>query len=367
MSNCILFKEHKKKDGSFLLEVQINYPQKLNVLNQEIITAFNKAVKSWKGREDLSAVFIHSAGEKAFSAGGDVVELYHRLQKNKKNPLAPVKDFFQKEYETDYLLREINLPVVLWGNGIVMGGGLGLFMSASHPIATENSLFAMPEAGIGFFPDVGASYFLTKTPQNLGQYIALTGCRFNSKTLQYLNLGRWFFNHKDKQKVFEFLKENIFKDKKDFDFQFQSFYKAPGFLNQQESWIEKFEKEIRQCLAFKNLHSFYDYLSQLDLPEEQWEQNRQSFLKASPSSLAVIFEQFKRAKKEQDLKALFEMETLIAFNISLRPDFKEGVRALLVDKTKDPKWNPASVHQLDAEELQQYFTAQSGWDYSLKV
>ena len=366
MSEFILFTEHKKTDGSFLMEVQINYPQKLNVLNQEIIFALNKAVKSWIKREDLSAVFIHSAGERAFSAGGDVVELYHHILKNKREPLSPVKDFFKTEYETDYLLHKMDKPIVLWGNGIVMGGGMGLFMSASHPIATENSLFAMPEITIGFFPDVGASHFLTQTPKNLGLYIALTACRFNAKTLQYLNLGQWFFEHKDKQAVFDFLKQNTFKDKKDFDFQFQSFYKTPSFLDQQECWIEKFEKEILQCLAFKNLKSFYDYLSQLDLPDKQWEQNRQSFLKASPSSLAIIFEQLKRAKRETDLKALFEMEALIAFNISLKSDFKEGVRALLVDKTKDPQWSPANVHQLNMEEIKQYFTAQEGWDYKIK-
>ena len=367
MSKFILFTEYKKVDGSVLLEVQLNYPEKLNVLNQEMIFTLNKAVKNWNKREDLSAVFIHSAGEKAFSAGGDVVELYHRMSANKKNPLDPVKDFFKTEYETDYLLHQMDKPVVLWGNGIVMGGGMGLFMSASHSIATEQSLFAMPEVTIGFFPDVGASHFLTKAPNNLGKYVALTACRLNAKSLQYLDLSKWFFYHKDKQKVFNFLKENTFKDKKDFDFQFQSFYKAPDFLKQQDCWIERFEKEILQCLAFKNLNSFYDYLSQLDLPDKQWEQNRQNFMKGSPSSLAIIFEQFKRAKRETDLKALFEMETMIAFNISLRSDFKEGVRALLVDKTKDPQWNPAGVHQLNTEEVEQYFTAQADWDLSLTI
>ena len=366
MSQLILFTEHKKPDGSFLLEVQLNYPEKLNVLNQEIIFTLNKAVKSWVKREDLSAIFIHSAGDRAFSAGGDVVELYHNMQKNKENPLSHVKDFFKTEYETDYLLKTLDKPVVVWGNGIVMGGGMGLFMSASHPIATENSLFAMPEVSIGFFPDVGASYFLAQMENNLGKYIALTACRLNARSLQYLNLCHFFFPHKDKQKVFNFIKENTFNDKKDFDFQFQSFYKVPDFLNQQNCWIESFEKEISQCMAFKNLNSFYDYLSQLDLPDQQWEQNRQNFLKASPSSLAIVFEQFKRAKKYMDLKALFEMDTLIAFNISLKPDFKEGVRALLVDKTKDPKWSPANVYQLNTEEVEKYFTAQPDWDYKLK-
>lgn len=367
MSQLILFKEHQKKDKTFLLEIQLNYPEKLNVLNQEIIFALNKAVKAYKNREDLSAIFIHSAGERAFSAGGDVVELYHRMLENKSKPLEPVKDFFKTEYETNYLLQQIEKPVVVWGNGVVMGGGAGLFMSGSHPIATETTLFAMPEITIGFFPDVGASDFLTKIPNHLGLYLALTACRLNARSMQFLNLNKWFFSHKDKGKVFDFLKEQTFEDKKDFDFQFQSFYKAPDFLSQQEGWLEKFEKEILQCLSFKNLNSFYDYTSQLELPDKQWEQNRQNLLKASPSSLAIIFEQFKRARKCKDKKTLFEMETVIAFNISLKPDFREGVRALLVDKTKDPQWKPKHVDLIDPEEIEKYFVPQDSWDYQIKL
>ena len=357
MSDFILLKEHKKTDGRFLIELQLNYPEKLNVLNQEMIFTLNKAVKSWVKREDLSAIFIHAAGDRAFSAGGDVVELYHRLLKNKKNPLQPVKDFFQTEYETDYSLHQLEVPIVVWGNGIVMGGGMGLFMSASHPIATENSLFAMPEVSLGFFPDVGASHFLKQTPNNLGQYLALTASRWNASSAQYLNLCEWFFEHKDKQAVFNFLKNNSFKDRGDFDLQFQSFYKAPDFLSQQDCWVKRFEKEISHCLSFKSLTSFYDYLSQLDLPDKQWEQNRQNFLKASPSSLVITFEMFKRAKRETDLKVLFEMERVLAFNLSLRKDFKEGIRTLLVDKTRNPKWEPAEIYQVTAEDVEKCFTA----------
>ena len=370
MSDYIVFTEHKKPDQSVLLEIQLNNPRKLNSLNYEMIFLLNKEIKKWIQKESLSAVFIHSVEGRAFCAGGDVVNLYHKIiesGKQKKNPLLPVKSFFQVEYETDYLLHQFNKPVVLWGDGIVMGGGMGLFMSASHPIATENSLFAMPEVSIGFFPDVGASRFLTQIPKNLGKYLALTACRWNAKTAQFLNLTKWFFRHKDKQKVFDFLKQNSFKNKSDFDFQLQSIYKAPEFLSQQSCWIQEFERDILQCLEFKDLSGFYDCLFQLENPDKQWSQNRQNFLKASPSSLAVVFEQFKRSKKTEELKKLFEMETIIAFNMCFNHDFLEGVRALLVDKTKKPIWSPPHIDQLDLERIEQYFIPKPDWDYILKV
>ena len=262
MPDFILFKEHKKSDSTVLLEIQLNNPTKLNALNLEMIQKLNQEIKKWRNREELFAVFIHSAGDRAFCAGGDVAQLYSKIKASQQqgaDPALSARSFFHTEYETDYILSQFSQPVVLWGNGIVMGGGMGLFMSSSHPIATESSLFAMPEASIGFFPDVGASYFLTRIPSRLGLYLALTACRFNSRTAQFLNLAQWFFEDKDKQKVFGFLKNNSFKNKADFDIQFKDFYKKPDFLSAQEGWFEKFKPEILKALEFKNLNSFYDY------------------------------------------------------------------------------------------------------------
>ncbi|MCZ0933240.1 MAG: enoyl-CoA hydratase/isomerase family protein [Oligoflexia bacterium] len=370
MSDFILFKEHQKSDSTFLLEIQLNNPSKLNALSLEMIQKLNQEIKKWRDREELSAVFIHSAGDRAFCAGGDVAWLYSQIKASREKGLdlaLSAKDFFHTEYETDYMLSQFPKPIVLWGSGIVMGGGMGLFMSSSHPVATESSLFAMPEVSIGFFPDVGASYFLNNIPHRLGLYLALTACRLNARAAQFLNLTPWFFYNKDKQRMFDFLKGASFKNKADFDIQFKDFYKEPDFLSVQECWIENFKTEILKALEFKNLDSFYDYFSQVHLEDKQWEQNRQNFLKASPSSLAVVFEQFKRARRQTDRKALFEMESVIAMNMSCRSDFPEGVRALLVDKTKDPKWSPNHIDNIDPEEIDKYFIPQEGWSCALKV
>ena len=354
----IQIREHKKPDNSVLLEIKLNNPAKLNVLNLEMIFALNHTIKKWQNREELSLIFIHAEGERAFSAGGDVAQIYFQILEGKKkggSPSSAAKDFFQTEYETDYLLSQFPKPVVLWGNGIVMGGGMGLFMASSHPIMTETSMMAMPEANIGFFPDVGASYFLSKIKNNLGKYLALTGCRLNASEACFLEMAEWVFEHKDKQKVFDFLMQSSFKHKTEFNDKFNAFYEKPLFLQEQNCWIKNFQEEITKSLKFKTLPAFYDYLSQAQLEDKKWEKNRHNFLKASPTSLAVIFEQLKRAKLERDLKTLFEMELVIALQMACNFDFMEGVRALLIDKTKNPKWRPGHVDNLDPLEISKYF------------
>ena len=370
MTDLIVFKEHKKADDRILLEVQLNHPKKLNALNRSMIQSLRQELGKWKTREELSAIFIHSNNEKAFCAGGDVAELYHKIsecQKQNQDPVPVAREFFHTEYESNYLMTQFPQPIVVWGDGIVMGGGLGLFMSASHPIATENSLFAMPEVGIGFFPDVGASYFLNQIPNQLGKYLALTSCRWNARGAKFLGLKPWFFEHRDKQKVFDFLKNRSFKSASDFDFQFRALKKEPEFLSQQTCWIEDFEKEILKALQFKDIISFYDYFSQMEVKDSQWIKNCQAFLKASPISLAVVFEQLKRTQKETDLRNIFEMDSMLALHFSCSGDFLEGVRALLIDKCKKPQWNPQLIEEIEPEMIRSYFTPKPEWDCSLKV
>ena len=366
----IKFREHKKPDASILLEIELNNPTKLNALNFYMIVTLNKKLREWRYKKELSAVFIHSAGDKAFCAGGDIVQLHSIISESKKkgkDPALAAQDFFQTEYETDYILCHFPKPVVLWGNGIVMGGGMGLFMSVSHPIVTETSLLAMPEISIGFFPDVGASYFLSQIKQGIGKYLALTACRLNASEAYYLDLTKWVYAHKEKQKVFDFLFNSSFKNKEDFNYKFKDFYKKTEFLSEQNNWIKDFQKEIIQAVKFKDLKSFHDHLTQEKRENKKWEQNRQNFLKASPTSLAVVFEQFRRSKDHKNLKSLFEMELIIAMNKSQNSDFPEGIRALLIDKTKDPQWKPSHIKDLDPSKINTYFKALKTWNFSLRV
>ena len=366
----IKFKEHKKPDNSVLLEIELNNSKKMNVLNLEIMFALNEKIKKWQNKKELSSVFIHSAGDKAFCAGGDIVQIYSTILESRKkgeDPALAAKDFFRTEYGTDYMLFHFPKPVVLWGNGVVMGGGLGLFMASSYPIVTETSLMAMPEISIGFFPDVGASYFLNQIKEDIGRYLALTGCRLNAAEACYLNLTKWAFSQKEKQNVFDFLIESSFSSREEFDNQFKNFYERHKLVLEQDNWIKSFKKEISKALEFKDLKSFYNYMLKAKLEDKRWEKNRKSFFDASPTSLAVIFEQLRRAKDQKDIKAIFEMEVKIAMHKARNADFPEGIRALLIDKTKNPQWKPNHIGDLDPLEIERYFTALEGWDCSLNM
>lgn len=366
----INFKEHKKSDKSILLEIELNNPSKLNVLNREIIFSLNKKIKEWRNGKDLAAIFIHSSSEKAFCAGGDVAQIYFSILESKRkgnDPALAVQDFFQTEYETDYMLSQLSPPVILWGDGIVMGGGMGLFMASSHPIVTETSRLAMPEVSIGFFPDVGASYFLNQIENDVGKYLALTACHLNASEACFLDLTQWACWQRDKQSVFDFLLKSSFKNKREFNNKFNNFYKKPKFLIEQNCWIGDFQKYVLKALEFKNLENFYDYISETKLEDQKWEYNRRNFLKASPTSLAVVFEQLRKAKDQKDLRSLYEMEITIAMNKARGLDFSEGIRALLIDKTKNPKWNPSHIKDLKQAAIDKYFVADKNWNNSLRV
>ena len=366
----IHFKEHKKPNRGFVLEIELNRPKKFNALSLEMILSLNKKLKEVRGRADLSALFIHSSSPKAFCAGGDVAQIREKaingLLKG-EDPALSVKDFFQKEYENNYILAHFEKPVILWGDGVVMGGGMGLFMSSSHPIATENSLFAMPENLIGFFPDVGAARFLSFSPGNLGLYVALTACRLNAREAKTLKLLRYALASKEKQNLLDFTISQSFKNREEFQKQFLKFYKEPKFLQSQNHWIADFKAEIASALQFKSLNELYNYLSQRELKSQKWEQNRSHFLNSSPFSLALTFEWFQRAKKYPDLKSLYSSELVMAMNMVLRGDFSEGVRALLVDKDKSPSWSPQNIENLLPEEIEQIFQAAKHWNTQLEV
>ena len=367
----ILFREHKKPSGKTLLEIFLNRPKKLNVLNLHIMLALNKKIREWRDREDLSAVFIHSAGDRAFCAGGDVVQIRSVILKSRakgEDPALSSQVFFQTEYETGFMLSQLPCPVVVWGTGIVMGGGMGLFMASSHPIVTPTSVLAMPEVLIGFFPDVGCSWFLNKIPGRAGRYLALTAGRLNGFEALSFNLARWAFPESDRQKVLNFMIKTPFSGPADFTQRFKKYFpQNRALLKKQSHRLKALQKEIEKSASYEDFMSFFEGMSaRAPTENETAAQNRKNFLKAPPFSLAVTFEQFKRARG-LSLKAVFEMELALALQISQRHDFSEGVRALLVDKSKDPMWKPARAQDIKPLEVEACFKPLKSWNAGLRV
>src|SRR3990167_3046442 len=171
MTNSVLF--HEKQH---LGEIILNRPEAYNALNHEMILAITKQLQAWAQAKSIQAVLIHTTHEKAFCAGGDIKEIY----KQGKTDLTSAIQFFADEYALNALIAHYPKPYIALLNGLTMGGGVGISVYASHRVSTERYLFAMPETGIGFFPDVGGSYFLSRCRDNAGIYLGLTGARLQT-------------------------------------------------------------------------------------------------------------------------------------------------------------------------------------------
>ena len=157
-----------------VMTIIINRPERRNAVNLEVLSGLVQALQQAEQDKSLRAIVLTGAGEKAFCAGGDVRALYHASVAAKGQVTEVAKVFFEEEYRLDYLLHTFGKPVLVWGDGIVMGGGLGLMAGASHRVVTETSRIAMPEVTIGLYPDVGGSYFLNRMPGKMGLFLGLT-------------------------------------------------------------------------------------------------------------------------------------------------------------------------------------------------
>ena len=349
----MIFQLHKRISGDFLAEVRME-DKNLNALSLELTQQLKSKLLSWKQDSSVRAVFIHSNNKKAFSAGGDLKDLYRSMceaEKEGEDLGKAVEPFFKTEYMLDRLLYDYPKPVVAWGEGLIMGGGLGLFLACSHPILTESTLLSMPEIKIGFFPDVGGSYFLSRLPDNLGLYLALTAYRLQAREASYLQLSDLYFLNNKKQQVFQFLIEGNFKNSQDLSSKLLGLTKDKP---PSQNWLESNKETISSLIDHDNFFDVYKSFENWKPQDDQAQEHQNTFLKSSLFSGAVIFEQMKRAR-QKNLDEIFEMELVLAKQMARRGDFKEGIRALIIDKTHQPKWKLSNISSLSWESVREVF------------
>ncbi len=359
----VIFKEHLKSDGSFLAEIKLNRPEALNALDLEMILTIKNQLNEWKKDSRLSVVFLHGEGNKAFCAGGDVKGIYSSIvsaRENNEDPGQAVQPFFENEYRLDYLIHTYPRPVVVWGHGFVMGGGMGLFLAGSHRVMTDSSALSMPEISIGLFPDVGASHILSRLPFEIGWYLALTGCRLNSLEAQFLKITDFYFKKEEKEKAIQALVSSSFKDGEELNLILKNVQKEKTSFSQ-KNWIEKNKNKIVSLFESKKLKDiykkFYDSVIETD---KKWEKNRQAFLRGSPTSAGIICEQLKRTKT-YSLKEVFQTDLILALNCARNFDFSEGVKTLLVKRKGLPQWKSDSMEDVNELQIKEYFNSPHEW------
>lgn len=337
--------------------ITLNSEATLNALNLEMIEGLTAAVESWKNSSEVACIFIQGAGEKALCAGGDVRQLYDNIIAQREVDATQVPpgcfDFFAKEYALNYAIHTYPKPIIVWGHGIVMGGGIGVMVGASHRIVTERSKLAMPEITIGLFPDVGATWFLNKMPSAYGLYLGLTGARLDGADCRFLGLADYYMESTAKQNVLDGLAQATWTGDASEEVSAMlatiaaNYTVAPSQAAAHQSFVSLFE-QVETVEEFRAILTNYT-------ERDTWiETGMQSFEKGSPSSAHIIFRQLKEGK-EYTLEQVFQTELNLACQCCIHPDFAEGVRALLVDKDQSPKWQPATLEEVTSDWIEGYF------------
>eukprot|EP00604_Paraphysomonas_vestita_P002807 CAMPEP_0174818868 /NCGR_PEP_ID=MMETSP1107-20130205/1786_1 /TAXON_ID=36770 /ORGANISM="Paraphysomonas vestita, Strain GFlagA" /LENGTH=326 /DNA_ID=CAMNT_0016031389 /DNA_START=207 /DNA_END=1187 /DNA_ORIENTATION=+ len=315
---------------------------------------------------------MRGEGEKAFCAGGDVKSMYHAIKE--KGPTIgiglrgePSADFFRDEYEMNYLLANSPIPQISFWDGIVMGGGVGVSIFGKVRIATEKTLFAMPETAIGLFPDVGSSGWLPHIPRGLGTYIALTGCKLKAADLLYSGIATHYLSSSQ----YPDLEAALSKLSVDRSQALPAIHEILDHLKPttdatSSGTLPIVADAIERCFHNKsNVESIITALQNETGNEEEWAAHTLKTLeRMSPSSLKLTLEQLNRGR-HLSLRQCLEMEYRLSQGCMRENDFAEGVRALLVDRDNKPVWNPSQFSEISDSKISSYFASLGGHDLTL--
>jgi len=376
----ILFSEMLSANGKIIAVAELNAPKSLNALRLPMIILLTEQLNIWQENDNVAVVVLKGAGGKAFCAGGDVVSLYHHLReyhlkehhlKSKQSPISDDEikqskayEFFHSEYKLDQLIHTYTKPILVWADGYVMGGGVGLMAGASHRVSTEKTLMAMPEVSIGLYPDVGASWFLNKMPNNIGLFLGLTGAMFNGADALQLDLADHLINSEQykniKEKLLTVAWQEISPDSKLNEK--TNHHLLSDLLNEFAIETENQPKALivgHQCIIgeltnYDNITDIYYAIVTAKFKDKELLLAQQKILNGSLLSIALIYRQLHRSKT-YTLAQCFDSELNLSLRCCQQSEFSEGVRALLVDKDKKPKWQYKDINEIDNKIVEWFF------------
>lgn len=310
--------------------IHLNRPKAINALTAPMVRAITDQLTAWRDDHEVLGVVIDGAGDRGLCAGGDVRALREAAV---AGDAGVARRFFESEYAMNRLIGDYPKPYLAWMDGVVMGGGVGVSAHGSHRIVTERTKIAMPETGIGFYPDVGGLYFLANAPGELGTYAALTGVPLTGADAVLLGLADRLVGSDEFDEIYaEFAATGEVT---------LGVIDAPAPLTDQQGWIDT-------CFAGDDAAAILARLQ--DRPEPEAQQAAKVLQTRSPFSLAVTLEALRRAEHMTRHQVLDQDIRLASFYAD-NADFSEGVRALLVDKDKNPQWRHGSVSEVTKAEV----------------
>ena len=364
----VVFETQPTDCGHHIGIMTLNTPKSLNALSVDMCQLLTQQLTAWQDDAKVVAILLKGAGDKAFCAGGDIRKLYDSMSADAPLPNPYATEFFGHEYR---LYRQMHLypkPLILWGDGIIMGGGMGLMAGCSHRIITERTRFAMPEVTIGLFPDASGSWFLQRMPAKTGLFLGLTGAQCQGRDALLVNLAEYAVASEDYEAVIKQLVSTNWRDAADTHHATTSraLAQLPATALP-ESKLATHWQPIERLMTIGGLADIDaalrddDALTALDaaFASDPWTQRAAATYRSGcPVTAALTYELYHKVG-DLSLAQILYLETNVAVHCAANPDFKEGVRALLIDKDKNPTWSRTMADCLSVEGrdyIAQHFT-----------
>lgn len=334
--------EQKNGVGHIIL----NRPKALNSINLNMVRAMHACLKSWAGDDSVNVVVVSGAGDRAFCAGGDIRSLYESMKEGRDDHLT----FFEEEFALNEYIYTYPKPYIAFLDGYVMGGGMGISQGATYRIATERTKLSMPETAIGYFPDVGGSYFLSRCPDSIGIYLGLIGKSIQAQDAVYSHLADWVMNSDCFPQLLKQL-EGL-SSAKPLSIQIDTILKGLGALDHAvDANFSYIGKLINQCFSLDTVEAIEIALNELGQKEPaEWITEALNKMSTnSPIAMAGTLRMI-QAGASLDLSQCFAMELVLAKHWMVVGDFIEGIRALIIDKDNNPQWRYSKI-ELSLKEL----------------
>lgn len=349
---------HFTRDGNKIGHITLNNPTSLNALSIDMVDPMLEQLEKWKSSKKIVAVIITGAGDKAFCAGGDIRQVYEAMASGEETLRSKAEDYFAREYRLDHTLHTYSKPIMVWGSGIVMGGGMGLFMGGDVRVVTETTRMAMPEITIALYPDVGASYFLNQIPDHLGDFIALTGCHLNANDALLLEMATTVALNRDFKEILSIMKEQTWSGRKEEDAEVMQdivdTFSADAKEKLAESEIVEHWETIQEIFSEDDTTTLLNNFLSLRTKNDWLKQAQKNLRAGSPLHAYIIHRQLK-LNRDKTLEEAFQSEVRLSTNIVRFTEFQEGIRALLIDKDRNPKWHFTSFDKVEPTFVDSFF------------
>ena len=364
----VLFNTEPTDCGHLIGVMTLNTPKSLNALSVDMCQLLSAQLEQWQADDQVVALVLKGAGDKAFCAGGDIRKLYDSMSTSAPMPNPYATEFFSHEYRLYRQMHFYSKPLILWGDGIIMGGGMGLMAGCSHRLVTERTRFAMPEVTIGLFPDASGSWFLQRMPAKTGLFLGLTGAMCNGSDALLANLAEYAIASHDYDAVIQCLKQSGWQtvdntsgaDKRHDNSAHSIVSRALADLPVAElpdSKLATYWQPIQQLMNSGGLADI-DALLQSDtalmqlnqdFAADSWTQRAvATYRHGCPVTTALTYALYHKVA-DLSIEQVLYLETNVAVHCAANPDFKEGVRALLIDKDRNPKWSRSLADCLSVE------------------